>query len=181
MDIQLHVLEKVQVGAFIHAVAFTLFFYDYLLTVSDEIKLVWHKPQKPLGRLLFFMNRYLAFIDVPLSFYNQVAAGLPDAQCQRIDSVAGGMFFVGILVSELIMILRVWILWGQTRIITIILILMVMITAIFCAVEMAQSDYQLISLAFIGRRGCYPTRGSPLSPSIPILGLVDETGDYVAH
>ncbi|KAG9057979.1 hypothetical protein FS842_002314 [Serendipita sp. 407] len=37
----------------------TIVLYDILLLLSDEIRLVWHKPRMNASRIAYFINRYV--------------------------------------------------------------------------------------------------------------------------
>ena len=51
----------------------SLKFYDYSITVADEIDLIWFAPWGA-GKGLFFLNRYLPFIEAPLWLYRKSGA-----------------------------------------------------------------------------------------------------------
>ncbi|KAH8836024.1 hypothetical protein DL96DRAFT_1576429 [Flagelloscypha sp. PMI_526] len=42
-------------------VAIVLLYYDYFLTIGDEVRLIWTRP-KSLGSIVFFLNRYPALV-----------------------------------------------------------------------------------------------------------------------
>ncbi|KAF5366567.1 hypothetical protein D9758_008984 [Tetrapyrgos nigripes] len=50
------------------AAVLTALVYNYLLTLKSEVQLVWQSPWN-LGKSLFFLTRYLAFIVMVLGFY----------------------------------------------------------------------------------------------------------------
>ena len=45
--------------------------YDYVLTFRLEYHYVWLKQQWSLIQLLFFVNRYMPFVDITLSLYGK--------------------------------------------------------------------------------------------------------------
>ncbi|KAF9490421.1 hypothetical protein BDN71DRAFT_191879 [Pleurotus eryngii] len=133
-----------------------LFVYDYLVTFGDEVTFVWTKP-KSLGTVLYFLARYPAFVDLMLSL---VTPRLPVDQCIALDHAMGWMFLIGIAVAEIIMIMRVWSLWGGTRFMTIFLSMLTIATLIAGVTVLGLSR---MSLTFVSMRGiapnmsgCYP-------------------------
>lgn len=50
-------------------------FYDYLLTIIDECHLVWAAPWS-FGKVIFFLTRYPAFVDISLMLYCKVCLRL---------------------------------------------------------------------------------------------------------
>ncbi|KAH8836022.1 hypothetical protein DL96DRAFT_1576415 [Flagelloscypha sp. PMI_526] len=47
--------ERLNITTFL--VAAVLLYYDYLLTIGDEVRLIWARP-KSFGSIIFFLNRY---------------------------------------------------------------------------------------------------------------------------
>ncbi|KAF4584653.1 hypothetical protein EYR38_001882 [Pleurotus pulmonarius] len=133
--------------------------YDYLITFGDEVTFIWAEP-KSIGTFLYFLARYPAFVDLVLSLYVRITLGLPVQQCVALDHVMGWMFLVGIAVAEIIMIMRVWSLWGRTRFMTIFLSILTVATLIAGVTVLGVSRE---SLTFVSMRdiapnisGCYP-------------------------
>jgi len=95
-------------------VGFTVLIWDHLITVVDEVELVWRRD-KGLVYYLFLLNRYLT----PLGFIvNLVAFLLPawgTETCQRFVKYEGAMTTVGIQVAGLMMFLRVRALYNKKK------------------------------------------------------------------
>ncbi|KIK65870.1 hypothetical protein GYMLUDRAFT_38363 [Collybiopsis luxurians FD-317 M1] len=51
---------KIQNDVYLHLVAFTFLYYDHLMTLKDEIRLIWNRPNT-LSSYFFFINRYFSF------------------------------------------------------------------------------------------------------------------------
>uniref|UniRef100_A0A0W0FKW6 DUF6533 domain-containing protein n=1 Tax=Moniliophthora roreri TaxID=221103 RepID=A0A0W0FKW6_MONRR len=73
MDPQvLQFLDDAKTTSYIAAAAVTLFVFDYMLTIEQEVELMWKRP-KGLASILFVMSRYFsamilgAFVGVMLS------------------------------------------------------------------------------------------------------------------
>ncbi|KIJ29081.1 hypothetical protein M422DRAFT_269605 [Sphaerobolus stellatus SS14] len=56
------VIESNRVAAYCNIASLTLLCYDYITTVSDEINVFWGSPWT-IGRILYTLTRYCAFID----------------------------------------------------------------------------------------------------------------------
>ncbi|KAJ8472428.1 hypothetical protein ONZ45_g8271 [Pleurotus djamor] len=138
--------------------------YDYFLTLPLEISLVWSKPFQGFAGVLFLLNRYLPFIDIPLSVYNKLAYGLTSHQYSVNDNVVAAFLCFGIFLSELYMVLRVWILWGRSRTITWFLVALAVSGVIVVAASFSaqRSSVEFIPLSVIGLPGWYPRGGNQL-------------------
>ncbi|KAF9444315.1 hypothetical protein P691DRAFT_786857 [Macrolepiota fuliginosa MF-IS2] len=107
--------------------------YDWLLKLSLEISLVW-QSQWSLIKCLYLVTRYLTLGDVTIALYGRLAFGLSAEQCaaiyaayacnthslspcfhSSIDVEDLGMFAAGLLLGELLLLLRVWAIWGKDR------------------------------------------------------------------
>ncbi|KAF4600483.1 hypothetical protein EYR38_005112 [Pleurotus pulmonarius] len=93
-----------------------LFLYDYLLTVGDEADLVWQGPWS-IGKVLYLLARYPVFLDISMSIYHNVATSITPDTCALVFNLSGGAFMFGIIMAELIMAIRIWALWGNSRLI----------------------------------------------------------------
>ncbi|PVF95291.1 hypothetical protein CPB86DRAFT_776284 [Serendipita vermifera] len=72
-------LVNLQASRYTCGAAMTVMFYDYLLTVGDEIKYVWSGGQKMSAvKFMFIWNRYFVFPWVILSNYRKAAVPFQD-------------------------------------------------------------------------------------------------------
>ncbi|KAL5494948.1 hypothetical protein ACEPAI_410 [Sanghuangporus weigelae] len=88
--------------------------YNYLLTLPDEIRLIW--PAKwNAGKIMFFLTRYPVFVDTSLTIVNMIQPNLKLSLCKPIYQAAAWMSFAGITIAEIIMMMRVYAIWGAKR------------------------------------------------------------------
>ncbi|KAF4597657.1 hypothetical protein EYR40_008121 [Pleurotus pulmonarius] len=62
--------------------------YDYVLTFRLEYHYVWSKQQWSLIQVLFFVNRYMPFVDITLSLYAELVPSLSEQDCQLVYQLA---------------------------------------------------------------------------------------------
>ncbi|KAL4251136.1 DUF6533 domain-containing protein, partial [Pleurotus pulmonarius] len=117
----IHSLSLVRQGSYIPIASGALLAYDYLLTVGDERHLVWPTPWS-LGKVLFLFTRYPAFVDVGMAVYHNIAPSIRPATCELLYTVSGWMVVFGMIIAESIMVVRVWALWANSKIIGAILV-----------------------------------------------------------
>ncbi|KAJ8489527.1 hypothetical protein ONZ45_g13545 [Pleurotus djamor] len=101
-------------GTYVPVASACLFFYDYLLTINDERRYIW-RTQGNAGKALFALTRYLAFGDAILAIYRNTGHHLPQTACRVLYDASGWFVVVGVTVAEIILLLRVWALWNQSR------------------------------------------------------------------
>ncbi|ESK85359.1 hypothetical protein Moror_5961 [Moniliophthora roreri MCA 2997] len=90
-----------------------LLLYDYLLTFDLEANYVWTHPLT-FRSAIFFLNRYTPFVDTFLSL-SSLSAFLTAEECELRQKFVSIFMFIGIGISEGILMLRVYALWGCRR------------------------------------------------------------------
>ncbi|KAI5122260.1 hypothetical protein M0805_007124 [Coniferiporia weirii] len=100
-----------------------LLVYDvFCVTLAQEVSLVW--PSRwTLGKGLFFLNRYLPFVDTFLSLH-LLTGGNTDRECLLGFRAVTWLIVIGNIISELILMLRTYAFWGGGRRILIILVIL---------------------------------------------------------
>jgi len=101
------------IGSHVLVASLMVLVYDASLTFGNEINYIWLQPWS-FGSLLFMVNRYLPFVDTSLGVYLEFAQTTPK-QCERYYARITWMIAVGLMVSELILLLRTWALWERQR------------------------------------------------------------------
>ncbi|EJD34772.1 hypothetical protein AURDEDRAFT_176167 [Auricularia subglabra TFB-10046 SS5] len=108
--------------------AAALFFYDHVLTLSAEIDLVW-RSKWSVGKALFLVERYMKWAELGVMFYyDWINSSVPD--CLPIYSYTMYSLLLGVVIADVILILRTWALWDTSRLVIILLsVLLCAITA----------------------------------------------------
>ncbi|KAF9459072.1 hypothetical protein BDZ94DRAFT_1269120 [Collybia nuda] len=79
------------------------------------MKHIW-KPKGISGKILFSLTRYLPFLYLPLClFTDSLHEGVSPKTCSILISVIMWPAYLGIMVSEIILLLRTFALWGKNR------------------------------------------------------------------
>ncbi|KAL4253247.1 hypothetical protein ABKN59_004733 [Abortiporus biennis] len=156
--------------------AATILFYDCILTFNNEATLIW--PTKlNLVKVLFFLTRYMAFIDVTLVLFYQLAPGVSIATCQWAYTASGWFIIAGIIVAEIILVVRTWAIWGRKNYVAIALGIA---TTVFIMPCLIIEDIFLRSIEFspvLDPRipGCIVSSGNSIVAVEFILSIVFET------
>ncbi|KAJ7465595.1 hypothetical protein FB451DRAFT_1402619 [Mycena latifolia] len=115
----------------------TILVYDWMCTLDQEISYVWSGPRS-MGTLLFVLNRYLPFIDTKMT-------RIPPEDCLTRNKIVGWLTVLGILISEVILMLRTYAIWERRRgVLTSLSILgacTLITTTVICQLELASLEY----------------------------------------
>ncbi|KAI0795412.1 hypothetical protein C8Q75DRAFT_448834 [Abortiporus biennis] len=99
---------------YLHLLGVSILYYDYVITFSDEVSYVWFKP-KSGAAWLFLLNRYFSlFADVGVNIGNffPFKSELP---CRRYSLYRTIVIVGAQVIVAVIMFLRTYALYGQTR------------------------------------------------------------------
>ncbi|KAF4600583.1 hypothetical protein EYR38_005222 [Pleurotus pulmonarius] len=154
-----------------------LFIYDYVLTLSDEARYVWTAPWS-LGKILFLLTRYPTFIDVALAMYRNLGYSLTSGTCSLLYNISGWTTIIGIAIAEIIMLMRVWAIWNQTRTAGLLLATLIIASMIGAFVSFVKfhEKQEFIELYKISPnlQGCYGTVGTKVVFIIYVIATVFE-------
>ncbi|KAF8907597.1 hypothetical protein CPB84DRAFT_264000 [Gymnopilus junonius] len=90
--------------------------FDYICTFGTEVTHAWPCPLT-VGLVLFYLNRYLPFFDIVI-YVRAVLYPLSSSKdCLWVFPLAIWMATTGLLISEAIMLMRTYAIWGRRRLI----------------------------------------------------------------
>jgi len=87
--------------------------YEYIITLDDEVKHMW-STRLTLGRVLFFMNRYLPFISTIINVNIFILSTTPSS-CRPEYLVAGAVAFLEFLTAIFVLFTRAYAVWAQNK------------------------------------------------------------------
>jgi len=92
-----------------------LLVYDYLLTLPQESACIWGQPWTP-GKVLFYIVRYLGFIDVPMLIYAMFSDGSSaSTHCLLPWVWYSWSSVVSYVAADAVMGFRTWAIWHRGR------------------------------------------------------------------
>jgi hypothetical protein len=115
--------EEVRLVCAMTCGGYALLVWDYLLTLDDEITYIWACPTSVV-KYLFIGNRYVNLLVQPFSI-SQAAGALPlnsEASCRGFAWAMALSQSWSYSSVHILVLLRVWILYGRTRKITVALV-----------------------------------------------------------
>jgi len=110
-------------------VSTTILVYDVLITMPDEIRLIWPWEWR-IGKVLYLVTRYSAFIDNIIFQVFWFKNGMSARTCKVMFDTGSWFLFCGIVIAQWIICMRTYALWGQKKIILALLITLCLATEI---------------------------------------------------
>ncbi|TCD64262.1 hypothetical protein EIP91_004301 [Steccherinum ochraceum] len=106
--------QNLRTETYLDVASAALLVYDFILTFPAEVTLIW-PSQWNLVRILFFLTRYLAFVDMSLVLFYQTKTNVTVETCKRTYFPAGWLIVIGISIAEIILVVRTWAIWGRSK------------------------------------------------------------------
>ncbi|TDL23407.1 hypothetical protein BD410DRAFT_787230 [Rickenella mellea] len=135
----------------------TLLVYDYLfVTFEREVTLVWSQKWT-WGKVMFMLNRYLPFIDTFLSLHLLTTEN-SGSECLNGFIAVTWLILFGIIIAEVILMMRTYAIWALKRSIYIGLATIALVLYIPAIVI---TEIEVRSYAYAGSpNGCVKTKSS---------------------
>ncbi|KIM78598.1 hypothetical protein PILCRDRAFT_11064 [Piloderma croceum F 1598] len=92
--------------------------YDYMLTMSLEISVIWAAPWS-VPKALFLLTRYTPIIDSTAIMYYLFHPGSSIKTCRASIEIGEWMFITSVGFAEIILMIRTWAVWERDRRLTI--------------------------------------------------------------
>lgn len=102
------------------AAAVCLLVYETLLSFDRDVELIWSAPWNTI-KILFLLSRYMPFIDAGVVLYYILLDGSSHEKWLTVFKLSGTLFALGIGVTELLLTIRTWAVWGKDKRLTIAL------------------------------------------------------------
>jgi len=158
--------------------------YDFLLTFSDEIDLMWRREWK-ISSTFFFINRYLPFVDGIMQLLSTFMVPPSNFRptCQALLVGHAWLVVLGVNLAECILVLRTYAIWNYDIRVGIGLFTALIGTCIFEGFDLmkvAESFIFIDSPSPLDFPGCFISQVDP-SPAQPayLTLLVFETVVFI--
>ncbi|CEL53936.1 hypothetical protein RSOLAG1IB_06718 [Rhizoctonia solani AG-1 IB] len=145
-QLNLHEIElelvHVRASRYLSAAGYVLLLYDHLLTLQDEVKLIWPGPWS-LVKILFLINRYSVPLVLTINSWEMSGFTGPNSTtvsthhmflivvyCRRWVPIEGYIEITSLGVSNFLLLLRVHALYGRSRRVLVFLVILYGLTYI---------------------------------------------------
>ncbi|TDL18915.1 hypothetical protein BD410DRAFT_792702 [Rickenella mellea] len=99
---------------YVNVASTALLAYDFLLTLGDEIRLMW-SARWNASKLLFFATRYPVFIHCSLDLAMYLSPSMSSNMCAPVYKAVGWLSIIAIMTAELILFMRTYAIYGRSR------------------------------------------------------------------
>jgi len=141
--------------------AFTIAIYDYFLTLYSEVTLIWRAPISYTSAL-YFIVRYLPILSLCLDIPNRLLLGITPERCNWSFPLAIWLLSIGVLLAEVVLLIRTWAVWRQNRWLGIILAIFFL--GFIAGVSVTSTKYshslKFATPPYKGFRGCFAVAAS---------------------
>lgn len=149
--------HSLRVEKYMTATKATLVTYEYLLTIEDEVTLMWSSGLG-LVEILFYAGRYSAIPEMILEVLFFMG-GLTPHTCR----IVGGYLFLslstGMVLAQAIVVVRTWAIWNGSRAIKYIFgsfgVGSLVACVYLCKEWLSQTEFRQMSSLDAGNPGCY--------------------------
>ncbi|KZV72087.1 hypothetical protein PENSPDRAFT_650014 [Peniophora sp. CONT] len=110
-------LNVANVSRYLTAAGLVILLHDHLLTLSEEVNLIWRAPRS-FAKFAFLGNRYLvlaALIDINIGSSGLTSLAFTNQVCQGILFFSSFASVVSIGIANLLILVRVLLLWDKER------------------------------------------------------------------
>jgi len=138
-----------------------LLIYDTAINFADEVNLIWLKRWS-INKVMYIITRYCAFVDAFFILWYFFRSTLTPESCRNVYEVMMWTMTFGMIMAELVLIVRTYVLWGRgIR----VLIYLSVIEAVAISVDVFELDQSLKSTTFV------PSPSPGGVPCVPTLGI----------
>ncbi|KAI0319444.1 hypothetical protein OF83DRAFT_790757 [Amylostereum chailletii] len=170
----LHFAGQAQAFQYVQVAGMALFAYDSVILFTDEVNLIW-KSRWTIPKVLYFLSRYVPFVDLSVNLYQTLAHPQPSPEtCHQLFIFVGWSMAVGMALSEVVMILRVYAMWDRSRSVLYglgTLWLGLVATSLYL-IDTATRTFSFIAIPFPGASGCHYTVGRSFRLATSFLCLL---------
>ncbi|KAF9542668.1 hypothetical protein CPC08DRAFT_716913 [Agrocybe pediades] len=104
----------IQASRYAHLSAGVIILYDHVITLDQEVSLVWQEPLS-LGKILFLSNRYCAFFTTMYVFYSVMSPPNLKSFCTQVYRWQGWTSIVITILAQAILQLRIYALYSKNK------------------------------------------------------------------
>jgi len=110
----LQVLHDLQFIKYFNVAIYAVMIYDYISCLPDEINFMWAAEWRA-GKTLYIVNRYLVFVDPTILMVYLLGTDSNPVTCNALLAGTSWIAIAGITISEIILSMRTYAIWGQSR------------------------------------------------------------------
>ncbi|KIM63494.1 hypothetical protein SCLCIDRAFT_1214135 [Scleroderma citrinum Foug A] len=144
--------SQIDTGVCLSMVQFSILFYDYALTLGEEIDLFWKQSRRSWPFVLFTVNRYVTLLNhilvLAYTFWQ-----LPGSVCKSVTTYSNIAVCISQGTTSVLMCLRVYAIYNKSRSVMILLVILMTSVAglaLWSTISYPSSDISPASAQTIG-------------------------------
>ncbi|KAF8990478.1 hypothetical protein BDQ17DRAFT_368316 [Cyathus striatus] len=143
-------------------VAISLLLYDYLISLREEIELIWKRRMR-FTSYLYIWNRYGSIVGIILSASFMLREMSDDKECVRYLQMEGAASSIITTTVDIVLVYRIWILYAKSKPLLYFLTFLVAGECIVINTLVILTIDSIKTFVHIGPSltGCYPTETLP--------------------
>ncbi|KAG1725454.1 hypothetical protein EDB19DRAFT_265654 [Suillus lakei] len=94
--------------------AMALAIFDYCLTISQEVQLIWGKRWN-IVRIAFTFTRYVTFIGAAMTTFAALADRSKYKSCVTFSYISNALHMISIIAAEVLLVCRTYAFWQQSK------------------------------------------------------------------
>ncbi|KLO07260.1 hypothetical protein SCHPADRAFT_909649 [Schizopora paradoxa] len=108
---------------YMNFVSYSLLVYDTILTMPDEMRLIWPWEWR-IGKVLYLLTRYLIYIEGTAYSVFWFDKDLDVTNCKRLFDLGSWLGVVGVMIAHWIICMRTVALWEKSKVVMALLLFM---------------------------------------------------------
>lgn len=182
--IDIQVLLGMKTSTYFSVASATFLTYDYLLMLPTEVQYVW-QVKWGVGKVLYLLSRYPLLLVSLVELHRITSHVASEKECRVLYSLIYHTMAFATMISEIILIIRVWALW-QRRIWVIVVLGSILIAGMITAAILAEgalrgvaviSNYRVVSLSYPACLNV--SKGRRMSIILYIIIMVNGTAAFL--
>ncbi|KAF9007741.1 hypothetical protein BDZ89DRAFT_1168438 [Hymenopellis radicata] len=156
-------LRHLRLVTYFDVSATALYVFDYLLTLEQEVELIWGS-EWTITKLLYLVTRYSPFVNAGVILWQQLTPNMSAENCVLVVKMDGWMATAGIMLAEVILTLRTWAIWNRHRFLTVCMPALFLVYSVvgFTVMGIFLSSLKFLILPLPDLKGCLVSAGNPI-------------------
>ncbi|KAF9035722.1 hypothetical protein BDZ89DRAFT_480978 [Hymenopellis radicata] len=156
-------LQHLRLSTYFDVSATALYVFDYLLTLEQEVDLIWGSKWT-ITKLLYLVTRYSTFVTAGVFLWTDVTPNMSAENCLVVYKMDGWLATAGVVLAEVILTLRTWAVWNRHRFLTVCMpvLFLAHFVAVFTVMGIFLSSIQFLILPLPDLKGCLVSAANPI-------------------
>ncbi|KAF9008470.1 hypothetical protein BDZ89DRAFT_547795 [Hymenopellis radicata] len=156
-------LQHLRLVTYFDVSATALYVFDYLLTLEQEVALIWGS-EWTITKLLYLVTRYSPFLNAGVFLWQQLTPNMSAERCLLVYKMNGWMAAAGIVLAEVILTLRTWAVWNRHRFLTVCMpaLFLAHCVVVFTVMGIFLNSVQFPILLLPDLKGCLLSAANPI-------------------